>query len=83
MQEKSRRVASMKLTKTSLLSGRTATRDVDLTEEELEAYYASDGLIQHMYPRLSPEDREFVMTGITPEEWHAFCAAESSSSDRE
>ena len=62
----------MLLTKVSLLSGSTATRDIPLSEEELKAYYESHRPIQQMYPRLSPEDREFVMTGITPEEWNRF-----------
>lgn len=26
-------------------------------------------LIQNVFPRMSDEDREFIMTGITPERW--------------
>lgn len=71
----------MRLTKTSMLSGTTATREIDLTEEELDAYHASGRPIQQMFPRLPPEDREFVMTGITPEEWHRFCPNPESDPD--
>ena len=28
-------------------------------------------LIQHAYPMLSDDQREFILTGITPEEWAA------------
>lgn len=73
----------MLLTKASLLSGRTTTREIGLSERELEAYYESDELIQRMYPHLSPEDREFVMTGITPEEWNRFREESDDEDDEE
>lgn len=31
----------------------------------------SSKLIQDVFPNMSPEDREFLMTGITPTEWNA------------
>jgi hypothetical protein len=33
------------------------------------ASFLSRPLIQDAFPDLSPDDREFLMTGITPEEW--------------
>ena len=29
-------------------------------------------LIQNVFPDLSPDDREFLMTGVTAEEWAEF-----------
>ena len=73
----------MQLTKTSLLTGKTTTREVNLTEAELEAYYAGDRPIQQLYPMLPAEDREFIMTGITPEEWRVFCADSESEQEED
>ena len=29
------------------------------------------GLIQEAFPHLTPDEREYVLTGLTPEEWDA------------
>lgn len=61
----------MKITRTSILSGRTSTREIPVTQEQLDAWQRNRGtvLIQDAFPDLSPDDREFILTGITPEEW--------------
>lgn len=61
----------MKVTKKSAISGKISTREIDITEEQLEKYYSGDQNIQHVFPYLSADDREFIMTGITPEEWNS------------
>jgi hypothetical protein len=58
----------MKITRKSMISGRFHTLDVAITEEQLRAY-ENGALVQDAFPHLSPEEREFLMTGITPEEW--------------
>lgn len=58
----------MKITRTSMFSGVTRTLDLPITEEQIEAWNAGT-LIQEAMPQLSDEDREFIMTGVTPEEW--------------
>lgn len=58
----------MKVTRTSPFSGKINTMDIDVTEEQFRQWY--DGrLIQHVMPNLTPDEREFIMTGIIPEEW--------------
>ena len=47
------------------------TIDVDITAEQLARYENGEELIQNVFPNLSPEHREFIKTGITPEEWDA------------
>jgi hypothetical protein len=67
----------MLVTKTSQLSGLTHTIDVDVTQEQLdriEARRENGELIQNIVPHLPKELREFVMTGITPEEWNEMFA---------
>jgi hypothetical protein len=58
----------MKITKTSPFSGLTNVMDINITQEQYLAWL--DGtLIQNAMPNISADEREFIMTGITPEEW--------------
>ncbi len=59
----------MKLTRKSLISGKFHTMDIPVTPEEIDAYVAGDKDVQQVFPQLSKEQREFIKTGITPEEW--------------
>lgn len=58
----------MKITRTSIMSGTIRSRDFDITPEQWAAYERGD-LIQRAFPHLSDADREFILTGITDEEW--------------
>lgn len=67
----------MLVTKTSQMSGLTHTLDVDVTQDQLdriESRRESGELIQNIVPHLVKELREFLMTGITPEEWNEMFA---------
>ena len=58
----------MKITKVSILSKIERSIDLDVTAEEIKAWKAGM-LIQDAMPRLTTDEREFMMTGITAEEW--------------
>jgi hypothetical protein len=58
----------MLITKKSGLSGKEHSREIDVTQEQLDRWHAGE-YIQDVMTHVSPEDREFLMTGITPEEW--------------
>lgn len=58
----------MLITKVSMFSGVTHTLDVPVTPEQLDSWLGGK-LIQDAMPNLSPDDREFLMTGATPDEW--------------
>jgi len=63
----------MEITKKSSFSGEIHTRDIPITEEEYLAIinrFNTGMKIQQIVPHLSAEDREFLMTGATPEEWN-------------
>ena len=63
----------MKITRTSLLSGKKYTMDIDIDMYQLNKWQ-NGGLIQDVMPHLTADEREFIMTGITPAEWDAtFC----------
>ena len=61
----------MLVTRLSPFSYTKNTIDLDITPEQLARYEQGNELIQNVFPNLSPEHREFIMTGITPEEWEA------------
>jgi len=58
----------MTITKTSIHSGITRTLDLDVTLDEYADWKAGE-LIQVAMPRLDADEREFIKTGITAEEW--------------
>lgn len=57
--------------KKSMLSGEVSSMVLDVTQEQLDQYAAGDSLIQEVFPNLSSDEREFIMSGITPSEWDA------------
>jgi hypothetical protein len=59
----------MKITKKSPLTGVVHTMDIDVTEEQLYKINHRTDLIQRIVPHLSLGEREFLLTGITDEEW--------------
>lgn len=58
----------MLVTKRSQLTGIEHTMDVPCTEEQVRKWLAGS-YIQDAMPNVPAELREFLMTGITPEEW--------------
>ena len=52
----------------SMLSGNVSSMDIPVTEGQLAEWQAG-ALIQNAMPNLSADEREFIMTGITPAEW--------------
>lgn len=44
----------------------------NITKQDMDTgllAYAGGALIQNAFPFLTPDQREFLMTGITPDEW--------------
>ena len=60
----------MLITRTSPFSGKTNTMEIDVSDAQIE-HWQNGALIQHAMPQLTPDEREFLMTGITKEEWDA------------
>ena len=58
----------MKITKQSQLSGKTNTMELDITNEQLVKYDNGE-LIQNVFPNMDANEREFLISGITPKEW--------------
>jgi hypothetical protein len=73
--------ATTPITRTSMISGVTRTLYLSVTQEQLDRY--EDGvLLQDAFPDLPREDREFIKSGITAEEWEReFASAEWPASN--
>jgi hypothetical protein len=59
----------MKITKVSPLNGKVNTMELPITPDEWMNWKSGRVLIQNAMPNLTPEQREFIMTGYTPEDW--------------
>jgi hypothetical protein len=59
----------MMITRTSPFTGVTRTKDILVTEDQLARWQRGER-IQNVMPYLSASDREFIMTGITDDEWN-------------
>jgi len=66
--EKIMEKVNWEVTRKSMVSGITRTMTFKVNPEDVKKY-ADGGLIQNAFPYLSGDDREFIMTGITAEEW--------------
>ena len=70
----------MEITRTSVLSRTTRTFDLNVTVEQLRAW--SMGLYaQQAFPQLTPDEREFIISGVTPEEWNAHFGTEDDEGE--
>jgi hypothetical protein len=59
----------MQVTRKSLMSGQVNTLELDVTPEQMERLERRQGLVQDIFPNLPAGEREFLLTGTTPEEW--------------
>lgn len=59
----------MIVTRKSILTGIQRSIDLPITDEQVRRWNAREGYIQEIFSNLSADEREFIMTGITAEEW--------------
>ena len=57
----------------SPFSGKSHEMEIDVSEKQI-TLWMEGALIQDVMPNLSPDEREFLMTGITPAEWNEMFA---------
>jgi hypothetical protein len=60
----------MKITRKSPFTGKVRTKELPITKFEYELWQKGSLLIQHVFPHLSADDREFILTGISSSEWN-------------
>ena len=71
----------MEITKTSILTGKTSTMSLPITQEQLDLYNNTRIKIQEVFPNLDNSQREFIKTGITQEEWDNLIINSSTEGD--
>jgi len=60
----------MNITRKSAFSGEEHTLSILVTQEQINKWQRGMH-IQDAMPNLTPDEREFIKTGITPQEWNA------------
>ena len=58
----------MIIAKRSMLTGIINSMDIAVSEEQLQAWESGE-LIQEVMPDLTTDEREFIMTGTTANDW--------------
>lgn len=58
----------MLVRRTSQISGKVHEMELSITHEQVIDFQCG-ALVQDAFPNLTPAEREFILTGITPEEW--------------
>lgn len=58
----------MKITRVSPFSNKKTTLEIDVTARQIASWEKGE-LIQDAMPNLTPAEREFINTGVTPDEW--------------
>lgn len=61
----------MLITRRSPISGKVTTRDIEVSQIQLDMWIAGT-VIQKAMPLVSSADREFIMTGMVDEDWAIF-----------
>ena len=70
----------MLINKRSIYSGIVREKELDVTFEEYNRWKKGE-LIQNACPRLNVDEREFVMTGMTKDEWDELFPKEDEEED--
>jgi hypothetical protein len=62
----------IKIERKSPKTGKINSMILDTTKELLDEYYkGGDRLVQEIFPNLTVDEREFIMTGYTSKDWEA------------
>ena len=65
----------LRVINTSALTGKENQMILPVTETQIKRWQDGD-LVQDVFPFLNDDQREFLMTGITPDEWEAALGAD-------
>jgi len=59
----------MQVTRKSTATGTTRTLDIPVDPSDILSWQQGGGSIEELMPYLSDAHREFILSGITPDEW--------------
>jgi hypothetical protein len=61
----------MQIKRKSVISGIVRELNIPVNPDDYAAWQAGHGNIQDMMPYLNERDREFILSGITKDEWNS------------
>ena len=64
-----RRLLMLNNHRVSILDGKIYEMDLPIKPDDLVTYLDRKAHVQDIFPYLSAGEREFIINGITPEEW--------------
>jgi hypothetical protein len=73
----------MKIKNRSKATGKWHEQEIPITQEELNRWLEDGTLIQDAFPHLTPQEREFLLSGCTQEEWDKMFPAEEEEEEEE
>lgn len=59
----------MRITRKSAITGIERTRDIPVNPEHYLSWVNGQGNLDDLMPYLNYNDKEFILSGITPDEW--------------
>ena len=63
----------IQVTRQSIITRKMNTMELPISQEHLDIYdTVGDILVQDAFPNLNAEQREFLISGITPQEWNKY-----------
>ena len=63
----------IQVTRQSVLTRQMNTMELPIEQEHVDIYdTVGDILVQDAFPNLNAEQREFLISGITPQEWNKY-----------
>ena len=63
----------IQVTRQSVLTRKINTMELPISQEHLDMYdTVGDILVQDAFPNLDKGQREFLISGITPQEWNKY-----------
>lgn len=71
----------MRIERISMITGQHRAWDMDVTNEQFEQWANKGVMVQDAFPHLSADEREFLMTGITPDEWEKYIEQPAREND--
>jgi hypothetical protein len=69
----------MQVIRRSPISKKINSMHLEISEHQWTRYLQGNGLIQDIFPNLTADEREFIKSGITNEEWKILFAPTEES----
>ena len=69
----------MLITKISPVSGKEVSLDIPMTIDQYKQYINGSGFVQNIFPELSADQREFLISGCTKSDWDSLFPADTKS----